>query len=99
MSDSEDSIRQDSRDQGNVNQANTDVGNVDRRTFISKSAAAIAGSAVLASSAVSYANILGANDRISLCHIGIGGRGHELDWIVSPLKTSHNAEMTTVFEP
>ena len=77
-------------------QANGDAGSIDRRTFLSKSAAALAGGTVLATTALSYANILGANDRISLCHIGIGGRGHELDWIAAQLKTSHNAEMTTV---
>jgi predicted dehydrogenase len=77
-------------------QANGDPESIDRRTFLSKSAAALAGGTVLATTALSYANILGANDRISLCHIGIGGRGHELDWIAAQLKTSHNAEMTTV---
>ena len=60
-------------------QANCDPGSTDRRTFLSQSAAALAGGTVFATSALSYANILGANDRISLCHIGIGGRGHELD--------------------
>jgi hypothetical protein len=38
------------------------------------SAAAIAGTAV----ALSYESILGANDRISLGHIGIGSRGEDL---------------------
>src|SRR5271166_6659200 len=77
-------------------EANTDPATIDRRTFLSKSAAALAGGTVLATSALSYANILGANDRISLCHIGTGHRGDDLDWIAAQLKTSHNAEMTTV---
>ena len=37
-----------------------------------------------------------ANDRISLCHIGNGSRGADLDWIVAQLKSSQNVEMTTV---
>jgi predicted dehydrogenase len=79
-----------------MNRPSTDQGSMDRREFLGKSAAALAGGAVLATSALSYANILGANDRISLCHIGNGSRGDDLDLIVSQLKTSHNAEVTTV---
>src|SRR5438128_6809874 len=71
-------------------------GAIDRRTFLTKSAAAIAGSAVFTSTALSYGNILGANDRISLCHIGNGSRGSDLDWITAQLKTTQNVEMTTV---
>jgi hypothetical protein len=48
------------------------------------------------STALSYARVAGANDRISLAHIGIGNRGTELDWIVSTLKDSHNVELTAV---
>jgi len=70
-------------------------GTMDRRTFLSKSAA-VAGGLAFATTAVSYANILGANDRISLCHIGNGSRGEDLDWIVSHLKNSHQVEVTTV---
>jgi len=69
---------------------------MNRRDFLSKSAAAIAGSAVLPHTALSYEKIVGANDRISLGHIGIGNRGTELDQIASQLKTSHNVEMTAV---
>ena len=69
---------------------------INRRTFLSNSAALLAGGSVLANTALSYARVLGANDRISLCHIGIGSRGTELDWIVSQLKTSYNVEMTGV---
>jgi predicted dehydrogenase len=68
---------------------------MDRRTFLSKSAT-VAGGAALANTALSYGKILGANDRISLCHVGNGGRGEELDWIVSQLATKHNVDMTGV---
>jgi len=51
---------------------------IDRRKFLSKSVALLAGSAAFASTALSYDRILGANDRISLCHIGNGSRGEEL---------------------
>jgi hypothetical protein len=60
---------------------------MDRRTFLSKSAT-VAGGAALANTALSYGKILGANDRISLCHVGNGGRGEELDWIVSQASTT-----------
>src|SRR5271163_3240353 len=77
-------------------QANGDPESIDRRDWSSDVCSSDLGGTVFATSALSYANILGANDRISLCHIGIGGRGHELDWIAAQLKSSHNAEMTTV---
>ena len=41
---------------------------------------------VLPRTALSYERILGANDRISLGHIGIGSRGGDLDLIASKLK-------------
>ncbi|MGB9436111.1 MAG: Gfo/Idh/MocA family oxidoreductase [Candidatus Acidiferrum sp.] len=69
---------------------------MDRKAFLTKSAVLLAGGAALASSALSYSRIAGANDRISLCHIGNGSRGEELDVIASQLRTSHNVEMTTV---
>jgi hypothetical protein len=71
-------------------------GTMDRRTFLTKSAAVIAGGTAFASTALSYGNIVGANDRISLGHIGNGSRGGDLDWIAAQLKTSHNVEMTAV---
>src|SRR3954470_7068637 len=67
---------------------------MNRREFIEKSAAAVATGAVLSGSALSYSNIVGANDRISLGHVGIGSRGRDLDLIASKLKSSHNVEMT-----
>jgi len=51
---------------------------------------------VLPHTAISYSRILGANDRISLAHVGIGNRGRDLDLIASKLKSSHNVEMTVV---
>ena len=69
---------------------------MNRRVFLETTAAALAGGVVLPHTALSYGRILGANDRISLGHIGIGSRGTDLDLIASKLKTSHNAEMTVV---
>src|SRR5579864_2596213 len=74
----------------------SDSSSMNRRDFLEKSAVAIAGSAVLPSTALSYAHIVGANDRISLGHVGCGSRGSDLELIASKLKTSHNVEMTTV---
>ncbi len=69
---------------------------INRRGFLEQSAAAIAGSVVLPRTALSYENIVGANDRISLGHVGIGSRGRDLDLIASKLKSSHNVEMTAI---
>jgi predicted dehydrogenase len=71
-------------------------GSIDRREFLSKSAALITAGSALAQTALSYGKILGANDRISLCHVGTGSRGADLDWIASQLAASHNVEMTSV---
>jgi predicted dehydrogenase len=67
-----------------------------RRTFLNQSAAVLAGSVVLPRTALSYENIVGANDRISLAHVGNGSRGGDLDLIASKLKSSHNIEMAVV---
>jgi len=69
---------------------------INRREFLERSAAAIAGTAMLPHTASSYMRIVGANDRISLGHIGIGNRGRDLDLIASKLKSSHNVEMVAV---
>src|SRR5277367_5986538 len=69
---------------------------MNRRDFLGKSAAVIAGSVVLPTTALSYENIVGANDRISLAHVGNGSRGGDLDLIASKLKSSHNVEMIVV---
>ncbi len=67
-----------------------------RRVFLEKSAAVVAGGALLPRTALSYENILGANDRIALGHVGIGNRGRDLDLIASKLKSSHKVEMIAV---
>ena len=64
--------------------------NLKRRSFL------IAGAAAVGSTALSYARIVGANDRISLGHIGVGNRGRELASIVAGLKGGHRVEMTAV---
>jgi predicted dehydrogenase len=74
----------------------TNGSKINRRKFLDRSAKLMTGAAALSSTAVSYARIVGANERISLAHIGIGNRGTGLDWIVSKLKDSHNVEMTAV---
>src|SRR5438477_13140682 len=50
----------------------------------------------MSSSALSYSRIVGANDRISLGHIGVGNRGTELDGIVAFLKDKKNVEVSAV---
>jgi predicted dehydrogenase len=69
---------------------------VNRREFLQKGAMIAAGTAAVNSAAASYRRILGANDRISLGHIGIGHRGTELDAMVAQLARSKNVEMTAV---
>ncbi len=68
---------------------------LDRRSFLNKAAGAVAGSAI-ASSALSYARIPGANDRVALGHIGVGSRGTELHLMVSRLKDRYNVETVAV---
>jgi predicted dehydrogenase len=72
------------------------AGDVNRRAFLHQTATVIAGGAAFGSTAVSYARIVGANDRISLGHIGIGSRGDDLVEIAGRLKNSHNVDMTAV---
>jgi predicted dehydrogenase len=67
---------------------------INRREFLNQTAA-MAGAAA-GTTALSYSRVMGANERISLGHIGVGNRGRELDWIVSQLKIPHNVEMTAV---
>jgi len=73
-----------------------DGSGIDRREFLKKSAVLAAGSATLNRTALSYGRIAGANDRISLGHIGIGNRGTELESIVASLKDSQKVELTAV---
>src|SRR5437867_9118917 len=63
---------------------------IDRRSFL------VAGTTAMASTALSYGRIPGANDRISLGHIGVGSRGRGLARIAARLKDEKNAEMTAV---
>jgi len=65
-----------------------------RRTFLAGAGAAL-GTSALGSTALSYSRILGANDRISLGHIGCGRRGLGLQTIARGLK-GRNLEMTAV---
>ena len=69
---------------------------VKRRSFLGQASAAAIGASTLGTSAVSYGRILGANDRISLGHVGVGRRGQELDGIVARLAKAHNVELTAV---
>jgi len=69
-------------------------GRIDRRSFL-QAAGTVAGTA-LATSALSYDRILGANDRIALGHIGIGNRGGQLHLMASRLKATHNVESVAV---
>ena len=66
---------------------------ISRRGFLRRSTSVAAATVAYASS---YNQILGANDRISLGHIGIGNRGRELDEIIARLKDKENVEMTAV---
>jgi predicted dehydrogenase len=66
-----------------------------RRTFLGRAGAVVAASA-LPSTALSYGRILGANERISLGHVGVGRRGRQLDGIVARLAKAQNLELTAV---
>jgi predicted dehydrogenase len=63
---------------------------------LSRRSLLLAGSTLLGATAISYARVPGANDRIYLGHIGIGRRGRELASVVAGLKGSHNVEMIAV---
>ena len=65
-------------------------GAMSRRTLLGGSLMA------MGTTAISYARIPGANDRISLGHVGIGNRGRELAGVVAALKSRHNVELTAV---
>jgi predicted dehydrogenase len=70
-------------------------GRIGRRDFLGRTGR-LAGGAALATTARSYQNILGANDRLFLGHIGIGNRGRGLLEIAGALKDSHNVEIIAV---
>ena len=63
---------------------------------LSRRSLLIAGTSLLGATAVSYARVIGANDRIELGHIGIGNRGRELASVVAGLKSAQNVEMMAV---
>ena len=63
---------------------------------LSRRSLLLAGTTLLGATAISYARVPGANDRIRLGHIGIGNRGRELASVVAGLKSSHNVEMAAV---
>jgi predicted dehydrogenase len=69
---------------------------MNRRKFLHTGAMWAAGSSTAGGTALSYGRILGANERISLGHIGIGTRGKELDGMTAELKTAKNVEMTAL---
>ena len=56
----------------------------------------LAAGASLGMTALSYGRVAGANDRISMAHVGVGNRGRELASVVADLKERHNVEMTAV---
>src|SRR5579884_3251077 len=61
-----------------------------RRSFLYATGGAVA------ASALSYGRIIGANDRISVGHIGVGRRGRELASVLAKLKDPLNVELTAV---
>jgi len=69
---------------------------MDRREFLNKSATVLAAGAAFSSTASSYGRILGANDRISLGHIGFGIAAGILPKLLRYLQKTHNVEMTAV---
>ena len=68
---------------------------IDRRSFLNQATSIVAGASALGSTALSHSRILGANDRISLGHIGVGRRGQGLASLVAQLKAK-NVEMSAV---
>ena len=70
----------------------------ERRDFIKKSVFGTAGIAIggMGFSAKSYASIIGANDRINVAVVGLGGRGssHVDEWCF--IKDSHNVRLTAL---
>jgi predicted dehydrogenase len=67
-----------------------------RRNFVEQASALVGLGAAVQSTALSYSRIIGANDRISVGHIGIGNRGSELAGMAARLKDKYNFELTAV---
>jgi len=62
---------------------NSSEAKVGRREFLQKSALIATATAAVNTALFPYSRIAGANDRISLGHIGVGHRGAELDGMVA----------------
>jgi predicted dehydrogenase len=56
----------------------------------------VASATLMGATAVSYARVAGANDRVRLGHIGIGNRGRELASVIAGMKSAQNVEMIAV---
>ena len=56
----------------------------------------LAAPTLLGATAISYARVAGANERIRLGHVGVGNRGRELASVVAGLKSTQNVEMIAV---
>jgi hypothetical protein len=55
------------------------MSNSTRRLFLYQTAGAMAGAAIMGATAQSHGRVMGANDRISIGHVGIGNRGRGLE--------------------
>jgi predicted dehydrogenase len=67
-----------------------------RRGFVEQASTLVGIGAAFQTTALSYSRVIGANDRISLAHIGIGSRGSELAGMAAKLKDKYNFELTAV---
>jgi len=63
---------------------------------LSRRSLLLAAPTLLGATAISYARVVGANDRIHMGHIGIGNRGRELASVAAGLKSGQNLEMMAV---
>ena len=69
---------------------------VNRRAFLRQTTNAVVGAVGLETTAQSYARILGANDRVSLGHVGVGNRGRGLQLILAHLKDPLKVETSAI---
>jgi predicted dehydrogenase len=63
---------------------------------LSRRSLLLAAPTLLGATAISYARVVGANERIHLGHVGIGNRGRELASVAAGLKSTQNVEMVAV---
>jgi predicted dehydrogenase len=76
-----------------------DKGIISRRGFVQKSVKGAIGVALLPTILPSCSNHKGANDRITIAHIGVGDRGNaELIYYLLPLKGALNIAVSDVFK-